>query len=60
MLAYYFSFSVMGWVIESKWKNGIRTHVDNGGRASRPHIDTQSTKEIELMARLRSALNRIF
>lgn len=34
--------------------------MDNGGRASRPLIDTQSPKEIELMARLRSALNKIF
>jgi hypothetical protein len=34
--------------------------VDNGGRTSRPLIDTQSPKKIELMARLRSALNKIF
>lgn len=39
---------------------GERAHVDNGGRTSRPRIDTQSPKEIELMVRLRSALNKIF
>lgn len=33
--------------------------MDNGGRTSRPLIDTQSPKEIERMARLRSALNKL-
>jgi len=39
---------------------GQGTHVDNGGRTSRPRIDTQSPKKIELMGGLRSALNKIF